>query len=425
MIYTKTKMDENMKSKKSITIDKVVKSNLCTGCSTCVSLCSNSAIKMNLNSGRHLYEPIVDSSLCNNCGMCLKVCPGNGVDFNLLNDILFQTKPKNHLIGNYINIYTGHSSDYNTRFNSSSGGMVTQLLSFMLKEKIVDGVVVIKNDKNMLEPYPILTNDINEVFQSKGSKYCPVPVNSILKEIMNRDGKFVVVGLPCHIQGIRKATQINKSLSNKIICFGLICNHSPNSDATRLLLEKFEINIDDVKKINWRGNGWPGGVIINMKDGKENFIPSYTAWKILNRPEFWSLRCTICTDTLCELADISFGDAWLPKYVSTDKIGTNIIVARTKLGDDMLNSASDNKEIELEKSSPNDLINSQKGNLYFKKNCYKSKEFILKLFKLDLPRYEQTLPRASVVSHIYTINFYARYLLAKLFMKHSKDETLV
>lgn len=410
---------------KIITIDKVVKSNLYTGCSTCVSLCGKSAIKMKLNSEKHLYEPIIDSSLCNNCGICLKVCPGNGVDFNLLNDILFHTKPKNHLIGNYINVYTGRSSDYNTRFHSSSGGLVTQLLSFMLKNKIVDGVVVIKNDKNMLEPYPILTNDINEVYEAKGSKYCPVPVNNILKEIINRNGKFVVVGLPCHIQGIRKAMQTNKNLSNKIICFGLICNHAPNSDATKFLLEKFNIKIDEVKKISWRGNGWPGGVIINMIDGKENFIPSSTAWKILNRSEFWSLRCTICTDTLCELADISFGDAWLPRYVSADKIGTNIIVTRTEIGDDILSLASNNKEIELEKSSPNDLINSQKGSLYFKKNCYKSKEFILKFFKLDLPTYDQILPKVSVVSYIYTINFYARYLFAKLFMKYGKDEASV
>ena len=406
---------------KIITIDNVVKNNLCTGCFTCVSLCRSSAIKMKLNNTNNLYEPTIDFSLCNNCDVCLKVCPGNEVNFKTLNIETFGKESENTLIGNYINIYTGHSLDHNTRFNSSSGGLVTQLLGFMLKEKFVDGVVVIKNDKNILEPYPVLTNDINEVYEAKGSKYCPVPVNSILKEIMNRAGKFVVVGLPCHIQGIRKAMQINKSLSNKIICFGLICNHAPNSDATKLLLKKFNIKIDDVKKINWRGNGWAGGVIANMTNGEERFIPLPLAWKTLNRPEFWSLRCTTCTDTLCELADISFGDAWLPKFMSTDKIGTSIVVSRTKIGDEILNLACNSNEIKLEKSSASDLINSQRGNLYFKKNCYKSKEFILKLFKIDLPKYEQTLPSSTIVSYIYTTYFYTKYLIAKLLRRKNNE----
>ena len=43
----------------------------------------------------------------------------------------------------------------------------------------------------------------------------------------------------------------------------------------------------------------------------------------------------MCTDAVCELADISFGDAWLPE-LSNDKIGTSLVISRSETGEEVL-----------------------------------------------------------------------------------------
>ena len=123
-------------------------------------------------------------------------------------------------IGNYLKCYLGHSTDYDIRFNSSSGGLITQLLIFALEEGIITGALVTRMKKDKpLEPEPFIARTKKEILDAMGSKYCPVPANIALKEILkSKEGeKFAVVGLACHIHGIRKAEQIYASLKKKII----------------------------------------------------------------------------------------------------------------------------------------------------------------------------------------------------------------
>ena len=119
-------------------ITQVVKDGLCTGCGTCVALCPNESIKLTINEKKGIYMPELNEEKCNKCGICYEVCPGHGVDSKQLNSEIFGKEPEDVLIGNYLNCYIGHSTDHNIRYNSASGGLITQLLIFALKEKIID-----------------------------------------------------------------------------------------------------------------------------------------------------------------------------------------------------------------------------------------------------------------------------------------------
>jgi len=224
------------------TIAQVVKDGLCTGCGTCVSLCPEEAIKLIIDEKKGIYISELDEDGCNNCGICYKVCPGHEVDFKGLNLEIFGKEPEDILIGNYLNCYTGHSTDYNIRYNSSSGGLVTALLIFALEEGIIDGALVTRMKRdNPIEPEPFIARTVEEIIEASKSKYCPVPANIALKEILDsKEGeKFAVVGLPCHIHGVRKAEQINKKLKEKIVLhLGIFCNHVPNFWGTKLLLQR-------------------------------------------------------------------------------------------------------------------------------------------------------------------------------------------
>lgn len=113
-------------------IGSVVKSGLCTGCRTCVSLCPNKAIDLVKDTKLQVYVPRLNENRCCDCSLCYKVCPGHTVDFKRLNVEIFGKEPGNSLesilLGNYLDCYAGYSTDHNLKFNSSSGGLVTQLL---------------------------------------------------------------------------------------------------------------------------------------------------------------------------------------------------------------------------------------------------------------------------------------------------------
>jgi len=319
------------------TIAQIVKDELCTGCGTCIALCPEEAIKLTINEKKGIYVPELSEEKCNNCGICYEVCPGHEVDFKSLNLEIFGKEPEDILIGNYLNCYVGHSTDYDIRYNSASGGLITQLLIFALEEGIIDGALVTRMKRdNPLEPEPFIARTKEELIEASKSKYCPVPANVALKEILNsKEGeRFGVVGLPCHLHGIRKAEQINKKLKEKIVLhLGIFCSHAPDFWGTKLLLQKLKVREDEVIKLDYRGEGYPGSMKISQKSGELLLLPDY--WGFVGAYFFFPARCLMCCDGVCELADISFGDAWLPE-LSDDKIGTSMVVSKSEIGDKIL-----------------------------------------------------------------------------------------
>ncbi|RLJ09757.1 MAG: FeS-binding protein [Candidatus Aenigmatarchaeota archaeon] len=344
------------------TIKEVVRQGLCTGCGTCIAVCPKGALTLVEDQKSGTYLPKLDSSKCDQCGVCLLVCPGIGIDFKKLNSFVFGKEPEDILLGNYIDCYAGYASDQKLRYNASSGGLVTALASFALETGEVDGVLVTKMDpEKPLKPKPFIAKSKQELVSAIGSKYCPVPANILLKEILKEQGHYIVVGLPCHIQGVRKAQALIKKLRDRIrLCFGLACNHTPTFQATKYLLKKLRISEDAVVKLDYRGKGWPGGMGISLDDGSEIFVPQGHKyyWGLVFNRFFWPDRCILCEDKLCELADITFMDAWLPEF-SSDKIGTSLIVVRSKKGNELIDEAVKHEIIKLQDISVEKIIESQ------------------------------------------------------------------
>jgi coenzyme F420 hydrogenase subunit beta len=348
-------------------------------------LCPEEAIKLTINEKKGIYVPMLNEEKCNNCSICYEVCPGHEVDFKALNLEIFGKKPEDILIGNYLNCYFGHATDYNIRYNSASGGLVTQLLIFALEEGIIDGALVTKMKKGKpLEPDPFIARTKDEIIDSSKSKYCPVPANVALKDILDSEEgeRFAVVGLPCHIHGMRKAEQINKKLQEKIVLhLGIFCNHAPNFWGTKLLLQKLKVREDEVFKLDYRGEGRPGSMKISQKKGELLLLlPDY--WGFVGAYFFYPARCLMCSDEICEFADISFGDAWLPE-LSNDKIGKSIVVSKSEIGEKILQKMKSKNKVELVEVDVKKVIRSQVGMLHFKKKSLNARS---KLFKI-VPKY--------------------------------------
>ncbi|MDI9617666.1 Coenzyme F420 hydrogenase/dehydrogenase, beta subunit C-terminal domain [Methanothermobacter sp.] len=300
--------------------------DLCTGCGTCTALCPTQALEMRVNEKKGVYEPVLTGE-CNECGVCLRVCPGLGVDFRKLNMEVFGREPDDILLGNYEACYVAHSTDEKLRYDSSSGGMVTQVLLYLLEEGLIDGALVTRmNPERPLEPEPFIARTPDEIIESRGSKYCPVPANVALREIIDVPGMYAVVGLPCHIHGIRKAELLNRKLRERIVYhLGILCNNTPNFKATEFLLKHIKLKKEEIKKINYRGKGWPG--FLSIKAKKDLKIPQPEYWDSGFGLFFCSVRCKLCIDHFCKFSDASFGDYWMETRKND---GLSLVIMRKK-----------------------------------------------------------------------------------------------
>jgi coenzyme F420 hydrogenase subunit beta len=391
------------------TMEATRDSGLCTGCGTCVGLCPNSAIYMSKCNG--IYVPILNQKKCNRCGICFEVCPGHSVNLEKLSLIISGKKQQESLIGNYANCYIGHSTSLKIRYNSSSGGLVTALLVFALKKRIIDGTLVTRmSDTSPLDPEVFIAKTENEIISASRSKYCPVPANIALKHVLRSNGKFATVGLPCHIEGIRKAEIINRELAKKIVLhLGLICNHAPTFLATTYLLKKMNVRKEEVKKIDYRGKGWPGQMSITLKDGEkksiQHFDPYY--WGHVFNSYFLTSRCILCNDKVCELSDISFGDAW---NLSNSKIGESLIVSRNNIGEELLWKAAETGIIKMERINSAQVIGSQGLDLI--KRRHNARTRVFRKLGREVPTYNQKEPESKPLDYVTAILAYLRMYIS-------------
>jgi coenzyme F420 hydrogenase subunit beta len=313
------------------------------------------------------------------------------------------------LLGCYLKCYLGHSANEEIRWNSTSGGLVTHILSYALEQGMIDGAIVTKMDEaHPLKPQVFIARTNRELLEAARSKYCPVPVNSVIQEILKSEesAKYAIVGLPCHIHGIRKAEQMNNRLRKRIVLhLGLFCTHTPTFLATRFLLSNYHIDEQEVLKLDYRGHGWPGDMSIWLTNEEKVVIPHFSPLYlgVTFHQFFIPHHCTVCCDKLCELADLSFGDAWLPEVVN-DKQGTSLIIVRNKIGEKILQNELKVGAVTLKRVYPETVHRSQ-AILAVKKRRKALKNLMQSIGK-PIPSTNQKLPHPRFTDYLFSISSY-------------------
>ncbi len=295
--------------KQSKSIYNVVKSGLCLGCGVCVDTCPKNAIQIHVKNGLNI--PFVDHNNCINCGICNLSCPGRGVEINRLSKDLysFDTTCYDNMIGYHCGIYMGYCLDGDIRFHGASGGMVTGLLVYLLEKHLIDGAVVtgFKKD-NPLRPHTYIARSRTEIYEGRSSKYCAVSMDGIINQINESKGKYVIVGLPCHIQGFRKYATIHNKFAEKIFAyFAIYCSINKSYNSIDYLMRKYNQNPSKVKYFSYRDDGCMGYMKIIDSANIEKKI-SFDEYFISLHGFFNIKRCNLCIDHSGELADACFGD---------------------------------------------------------------------------------------------------------------------
>ena len=253
-------------------ISYTLKHDLCTGCGVCKGACRKSAISINANKGN--FRPIVDETKCNQCGLCIKACPGVGIDIVCMANELFpNAMHQDRMVGPYEKSFIGYSNNFDIRYHSASGGMVSSFLIWLLENNKIDGAVVTRFDKsNPLLVKTFIATKREEIIAARSSKYAPVTMDMVAQDINEATGsRYVIVGIPCHIQGMRKLMAIDKKLREKICgLFAIYCSSGRSFYLTEHVFRERGINPNHLSYFQYRDEGCLGSMVVKGKDGEEH-----------------------------------------------------------------------------------------------------------------------------------------------------------
>lgn len=355
-----------------LVVKHVVNNDLCIGCGVCVQACPNDAIAIKWNAYGFLVVEANENS-CEGSGPCIKVCPFNPAPLEGLKNeddlaeiFLKDAKQINEKIGKYTGIYAGYSKKY--RATSSSGGIATYLYEQLLAQGVIDHVVTVGSSvqAGTHYEYTVVSNS-SDLLRTSKTRYFPITLASVLKEIKSLNGKVAISGVGCFIKAIRLAQAHDSELKEKItFLVGIICGGVKSSFFTEYLASKAGVERNLAREPEYRvkdPSSTAGDYAFSCTDtssGREKTIKMRAVGEMWGTGLFKANACDFCDDVTTELADVSLGDAWLPPY-SQDGKGHNVIVARTPLANRILVQGAQNGELQLEKLQLERFLASQQG----------------------------------------------------------------
>ena len=357
----------------SALINDVVKPGLCCSCGACAAGCAQKLITFD-PPDRHPGQ--TKPGDCKKCGACSAACPGRHLPvgelmrmvFNLKEDYDPRTgrKYKSHF-GIFKDKFVGRATDPDISKRGASGGFVAAFLSYLIEKRVVDAAVVTTRDpKEPWRQVSVVARSVEDLRKSAGSRYVLVPVLRALNDLADRDARTVFVGLPCHIQGLRKLQKLGVPAAKKVtLAVGIFCGVSLSPRATehlmREVLEKgigikdgdaapergqadfasqnqpVPLDFSQVASFTMHSEG-NCSARVTLKDGTVLRYPDFDNYGFdITRlaPLYQTLRCSLCFDNVNEMADISVGDTQGVKWRNH-----SCVVARTDRGLDLVKKSA-------------------------------------------------------------------------------------
>ena len=292
----------------------VCKWGSCTACNACASICSKGAIS--LKEDIDSINAIIDEKKCVHCGLCENVCQ--------VNHPIELVKP--------FEWYQGWTNVDGIRKISSSGGYATTIAKSFIER---GGYVASCCYKTGKFEFDIVSNT-EDVFKFSKSKYVKSNTGDVyirIRDLLKNGEKVLFIGLPCQVAGLKKI--IPEKYQNLLYTIDLICHGTPTQRLFRTFLNQNNINLNLVKNISFRENGF-----YTLKiDGKcieaPNVCDSYTIGFLEGLT--YSRNCYKCRyATIDRVADLTLGDSWGSKYSAEEKKGISLALCQNQKGKSLL-----------------------------------------------------------------------------------------
>ncbi len=291
---------------------EVIYNGLCCYCGTCGAFCKEYITFEN-------ELPKTKKKCYEICGACYEFCPRTSFAPFQVDRAVFGEDRTDNLLGYYQGeLLSARATDAALRERSQDGGVVSAVLMYLLGNGEIDAAVVARTtDAGDWQPEPFVATTKEDLLAAAGSKYTQCPsVLGVADAFEAGYQNVALVGLPCHIEGMRKvqlsdAFQVGAERVKLLI--GLFCTETFDRALLATTLDELGTSFDAVEKFNIRH----GRFIVTTKDGTEFTMP------IKKMRAFAREACNYCYDFAAEFADLSVGsigseDGWSTVIVRSD-----------------------------------------------------------------------------------------------------------
>jgi coenzyme F420 hydrogenase subunit beta len=355
----------------------IVPRDLCIGCGVCVPICPAKTLEMAFNL-RGQFVPADHGACRKGCHLCLDACPFLDQEDN--EDSLAKTLFANAAgvrhrteTGYYLGLHVGHAPEF--RSSSTSGGLGRWLLGRLFTENLIDAAVCVRDTNNPEQCFEYAVfHDAAEVYGASRSAYYPVEMSAVLEYVLRNEGRYVVVGVPCFLKGLRLAMRQNQWLRSRVaFTVGLVCSESKSKFFHEFLLRQLGMHPGKREWSVFRFKGPDGRLasdyVFRASDGQGPREVSFlgTAYgQAYNSGQFKPRACTFCDDVFAEVADVALMDAWLPQFIQ-QREGTSIVLTRRPEVEALLARGKAGGDLDLERICIDDVVESQAPAVYNKR----------------------------------------------------------
>lgn len=258
-------------------------------------------------------------------------------------------------------VYAGRAKDRNVLENSSSGGMMTVLTDYILRNNGVVVCAVYQYAEKQVTYSIIKTAEERDT--ARGSKYVQSIMGNIfvqaeewLKE--NPDKELLFIGMGCQAAAFQKYMKMKK-LDSRVYIVDIICHGSPSpllwETYANMLEEKYCSSITNLTFKDKR-YGWNKPTAVVTIKGKEVFLDEYV--KIFYSKMVLRPSCYSCPYAKVErTTDMTIGDYWgiekvMPDFY--DSLGNSLILLHSEKGKHLFEQIKN--DLEYSESNTKDCL---------------------------------------------------------------------
>ena len=330
----------------------IVEQGLCIGCGLCQSVAGKDRVRVTKTLNGYL-APVVEGELDHETvDRIYAVCPGTRVE-GLPEQLVEADTIQDNVWGPWRRMVRAWAGDPAVRFEGSTGGVLTALGTYLLSSKRVDFILHVKTSST--EPSfgeRALSFTEADVIEAAGSRYGPAAPLIDVDEVLDRNQPFAFIGKPCDISALRNYAKQDERVDELVkYWLTLVCGGYGTPQGTVAFYKRMGIDPDEVTGLRYRGRGCPGPTRVET-GGKAREFHYIDYWG--EDETTWQLpfRCKICPDAIGEAADVAALDTWIggspTREGSVDDPGTNAIIARTRVGEELIAAAAADGALTLE-----------------------------------------------------------------------------
>ena len=338
-------------SKSGFSALKKVIAYSCSRCGLCASLCPTGAIEM-----RKTIPTLVGE--CTKCGFCYQGCPRSFYPLSSIKDKYFgrEDSEVDKRVGRCVDRFTSRSLTDEIFEQGATGGTTTALLYYLLDRGEVNAVLhlgsIHKDCYICHHAETIVSTRPEETLRGCRSKNQLTPILHDLKKVAHYE-RFAVVGLSCHVEGLRKLQAIKNDpelrelfkglakvaeglIGNLRLVIGINCFASTKYGAIDSIYRKLGVCEEDVikyaedtKKTLYQFLNEGKNFLWYVEDGIMTKNGKYYPFKYTDfLDETISMGCMVCPSFIvCKEADVSIGVT--ASDVRLQEFGYNSVFVRT------------------------------------------------------------------------------------------------